>query len=185
MIEEEPVFSSSMVPSSAPRKRNLEAAFGGEQTHQKRDASTIEQVIATPAKTTRSDSLLLIPQPDEGVVLASSPVMSRKISQPSFAPRSRPATLGHRDSGIDLLSSPGKVDVLVATPIKPRANSLMTPMDTYVTLTPAKLQDKEQVLPTSVPDARDAGYSNQNNNLGKKLTIFERLGWDDDIDDLA
>ncbi|KAI0454805.1 DNA replication regulator SLD3-domain-containing protein [Xylaria acuta] len=186
VAEEQAMPSSSMVPSSAPRKRNRETAFGSEPAAPRTLApSRTDQIMATPAKSSNLNrNFLSAPQPDEGVVLASSPVMSRKISQPSFVAKTRPAKLGHRDSGIEMPSSPGGLNILAETPVKLRQNA-MTSMDNYITVTPIKkrLPGNSGDVPLAGTEANDAGYNNEN-NPGRKMTIFERLGWDD-YDDLA
>ncbi|KAI1129555.1 DNA replication regulator SLD3-domain-containing protein [Nemania abortiva] len=180
--------SSSMVPSSAPRKRNRETAFGSEPAAQPTiGISTTDQIIATPAKSSALDrNFLSAPQPDEGVVLASSPVMSRKISQPNFVAKARPATLGHRDSGIKMPSSPAGPNILEETPMKARQNNVITSMDHYVTVTPVKkgMSGNGATAPVGGAGVNDAGNDNENNPR-RKMTIFERLGWDNDYDDLA
>ncbi|KAI0906112.1 DNA replication regulator SLD3-domain-containing protein [Ustulina deusta] len=188
MAEEQVLPSSSMVPSSAPRKRNREAAFGSEPPAQRTlGTSTTDQIIATPAKTSAPNrNFLSAPEPDEGVVLASSPVMYRKMSQPSFVAKTRPATLGHRDSGVEMPPSPGGFNVLAETPVKPPQNNVNASLDHYVTVTPVKKRilgnsAAVSVGMTKTKEARD----NTENNPGRKMTIFERLGWDDDYDDLA
>ncbi|KAI1425475.1 DNA replication regulator SLD3-domain-containing protein [Xylaria sp. FL1777] len=184
ITEEQAPPSSSIVPSSAPRKRSRQAAFGSEPAAQLTLGAMItDQIIATPAKTsTLNRDFLSVPQPDEGVVLASSPVMSRKISQPSFVAKTRPATLGHRDSGIEMPTSPGALNVLAETPVKPPHKNTMASMDHYITVTPAKrrILDKDGAVSVDM-----AQTDNIENNTGRKMTIFERLGWDDDYDDLA
>ncbi|TRX93728.1 hypothetical protein FHL15_005404 [Xylaria flabelliformis] len=184
IAEEHAVPSSSMVPSSAPRKRNREAAFGSEPAApQIFTQSRTDQIMATPAKqSSLSRNFLLAPHPDEGLILASSPVMSRKISQPSFVAKSRPATVEHRDSGIEIPPSPGGLNVLAETPVKLRQNNLMASMDNYVTVTPIKksiLDNGSGDIPAVVTEVIDG-----NNKPAKKMSIFERLGWDD-YDELA
>ncbi|KAI8954394.1 DNA replication regulator SLD3-domain-containing protein [Xylaria longipes] len=178
-VAEEQAPPSSMVPSSAPRKRNRETAFGSEPPARRTLApSRTDQIMATPAKSSNLNrNFLSAPRPDEGIVLASSPVMSRKISQPSFVAKTRPATLGHRDSGIEMPPSPGGLNVLAETPVKLRQNNTLASMDNYVTVTPVKKSGVAiPVAGTEVDDTE--------NNPTRKLTIFERLGWDD-YDDLA
>ncbi|KAI1347611.1 DNA replication regulator SLD3-domain-containing protein [Xylaria sp. FL0043] len=185
-VAEEQAPPSSMVPSSAPRKRDREAAFGSEPaTHPTLDTLVTEQIIATPAKTSAlNHNFLSAPQPDEGVVLASSPVMARKLSQPSFVTKARPATLGHRDSGVETAPSPGKFSVLAETPVKSR--NVIVSMDDYITVTPVKrrMLDNGASVTLSGTETNDTG-NNVENRPGRKMTIFERLGWDDDYDDLA
>ncbi|KAI0538291.1 DNA replication regulator SLD3-domain-containing protein [Xylaria digitata] len=186
ITEEQVLPPSSMVPSSAPRKRNREVAFGSEPVAQPTpDALTADQIIATPAKpssTTRN--FLSAPQPDEGVVLASSPVMSRKISQPSFVAKTRPATLGHRDSGIELPPTPSRSNILTETPIKPRRNHVNASMDHYVTVTPVKSRILDNGGAVSADAIKTNDANNDENKPERKMTIFERLGWDDDYDDI-
>ncbi|TGJ80491.1 hypothetical protein E0Z10_g8271 [Xylaria hypoxylon] len=188
ITEEQVLPSSSMVPSSAPRKRNREAAFGVEPTTQQTPgALTTDQIIATPAKSSSLNrNSLSAPQPDEGVVLTSSPVMSRKISQPNFIAKTRPATLGHRDSGIEIPPTPSRSNILTETPVKPRQNNAIASMDHYVTVTPMKsrILDKGGVVPVDAIEADDNTKDNEN-RPEKKMSIFERLGWDDDYDDIV
>ncbi|KAI1308067.1 DNA replication regulator SLD3-domain-containing protein [Xylaria venustula] len=182
-ITEKQIPSSSMVPSSAPRKRNREAAFGSEPaTHSTLHALVPEEIISTPAKPSTQYHDFSAPQPDEGVVLASSPVMSRKFSQPSFVAKIRPTTLDHRDSGIEILPSSGEFSVLAETPVKPH-NNLVTSMDQYITVTPLK----KRILDKGAAGIAEPHTPSENieNRPGGKMTIFERLGWDDDYDDLA
>ncbi|KAI0406785.1 DNA replication regulator SLD3-domain-containing protein [Xylaria palmicola] len=184
-VEEQSLPPSSMVPSSAPRKRNREAAFGREPASQPMlNLPTPEQIVATPAKQSALDSnFLSIPPPDEGIVLASSPVMPRKISQPSFV-KTRPTTLGHRDSGIEMPLSPAGHKILAETPIKLRQNNSMASIDHYITVTPVKkrILGKSDDVSAGGIEASDTECGNEN-NPGRKLTIFERLGWDE-YDDL-
>ncbi|KAI0802839.1 DNA replication regulator SLD3-domain-containing protein [Xylaria sp. FL0064] len=172
-VAEEQAPPSSMVPSSAPRKRDREAAFGSEPAiHPTLDTLVTEQVIATPPKTSALNrNFLSAPQPDSGVVLASSPVMARKLNQPSFVTKARPATLGHRDGGV----------VLAETPVKSR--NVIVSMDDYITVTPVKrrMLDNGASVTLSGTETNDTG-NNAENRPGRKITIFERLGWDDDYD---
>ncbi|KAI0868910.1 DNA replication regulator SLD3-domain-containing protein [Hypoxylon argillaceum] len=181
--------SSSLVPSSAPRKRNREAAFGDTSAaHPALGASTTDQIVATPAKPSALNrNFLSAPQPDEGVVLASSPVMSRKFSQPNFVAKPRPTTLGHHDSGIKMPSSPAGPTILEETPMKSRQNNVITSMDHFVTVTPVKKGIPSNNATASAGGAGVNGGADQDgeNNPGRKMTIFERLGWDNDYDDLV
>ncbi|KAF2964349.1 hypothetical protein GQX73_g9235 [Xylaria multiplex] len=186
ITEEQTLPPSSMVPSSAPRKRNREAAFGSEPAAQATPGSlTADQIIATPAKSSNSTrNFLSAPQHDEGVVLASSPVMSRKISQPSFVAKTRPVTLGHRDSGIEIPPTPSRSNVLTETPIKPRRGQVNASMDHYVTVTPVKSRILDNSGAVSADAIKTNNASNDENKPERKMTIFERLGWDDDYDDI-
>ncbi|KAI0442987.1 DNA replication regulator SLD3-domain-containing protein [Xylaria telfairii] len=183
VAEEQAPPSSSMVPASAPRKRNREAAFGSEPAAPRTLVpSRTDQIMATPAKSSNlNPNFLSAPQPDEGVVLASSPVMSRKISQPSFVTKTRPATLGHRDSGIEIPPSPGGLSVLAETPVKLRQNNAKASMDNYVIVTPVKKRLSGNAVDAPVAKTK---VNDIENNPTKKMSIFERLGWDD-YDDLA
>ncbi|KAI3332336.1 DNA replication regulator SLD3-domain-containing protein [Xylariaceae sp. AK1471] len=187
MIAEEQILpSSSMVPSSAPRKRGRVAVFGQSEsaTLPKLGVSTTDQITVTPAKqSTLNHNFLSAPQPDEGLVLASSPVASRKILQPSFVARTRPATLGHRDSGIEMPLSPGEPEILAQTPMKPQRGNMTTSIDHYVTVTPAKkrILDDGQAIFVDGAESNEARHGNEN-SAGREMTIFERLGWMDDGD---
>ncbi|KAI1112828.1 DNA replication regulator SLD3-domain-containing protein [Nemania sp. NC0429] len=188
--EEQAPPSSSMVPSSAPRKRNREAAFGNEPAAlPKLSGLTTAQITATPSKpSSLSRNFLSAAQPDEGIVLASSPVMSRKISQPSFVTKTRPAAaLGHQDSGIAMPpSSPERPNILEETPIKLRQKNVATSMDHYVTVTPVKKgkSSKSAIASVNGLEGHEAAQGDEKNPR-RKMTIFERLGWDDDYDELA
>ncbi|KAI1825494.1 DNA replication regulator SLD3-domain-containing protein [Xylaria intraflava] len=168
-IAEEPMLpSSSIVPSSAPRKRDRDTAFENEQPAH--DASAAEPIMATPARPS-STNFLSAPQPDEATLLASSPLIPRKFSQPSFLSKTQSATLGHEDSGIGLPSSPSGPEILAETPIKARQSKPMTSTGPYITVTPMK-----KITPQT---------NEEETNPKKKMTIFERLGWDDEYDDLV
>ncbi|KAI2624787.1 DNA replication regulator SLD3-domain-containing protein [Xylaria nigripes] len=187
-IAEEPTLpSSSIVPSSAPRKRNREVAFAsGPERQPTLRASTPERIITTPAKPSTLDpNFLSAPQTDERIVLASSPLMPRKISQPNFLNKARSTTFGHQDGSIEMPPSP---NVLAETPLKSRPSQVITSMTHYVTVTPAKTRIPDNgdtyTTPINRPGMNDAGHHNEINPK-KKMTIFERLGWTDDYDDLA
>ncbi|KAI1363976.1 DNA replication regulator SLD3-domain-containing protein [Xylaria arbuscula] len=175
-IDEEHILPSLMVPSSATRKRSREAAFGREPATRSTLGPTLtpDHILTTPAKANAGGhDFLSAAQPDEGLVLASSPVMSRKFSQPTFIAKTRPTTLGHRDSGVEMPTSPAAINILAETPVKPQQNNLSTSIDHYITVTPVKTKKDNSVK------------DNIENKPGKKMTIFERLGWDDNYDDIA
>ncbi|KAI1499294.1 DNA replication regulator SLD3-domain-containing protein [Biscogniauxia marginata] len=186
VVEEHISSSASMVPASAPRKRNHEAAFDDEESPARPSYRKLtHQIEATPARSsTLNRDFLSVPGPDEGVVLASSPVMSRKTSQmkPLAA---RKSTLGHRDSGIGMPSSPGGVELLAETPVKPRYGG--GSLDQFVTVTPAKNRSSDKVKDNPSATSKnargdgDADVGKENDE--KKISIFQRLGWDD-YDDL-
>ncbi|GAP82985.1 putative DNA replication regulator Sld3 [Rosellinia necatrix] len=181
------VPSSSMVPSSAPRKRNRDTAFGDEQGPQAAlGIAAPDQIFATPAKPSAPNrNFLSVPRPDEGVVFASSPIMPRTIAQPSFVAKRRATTLAHRDSGVEIPPSPGSISILGETPVKARQNNAMTTMDHYVTVTPVKKGTRTNSSTISIKEPEVNNTKRDNTNtLKKKMTIFERLGWDDDYDEL-
>jgi hypothetical protein len=82
--------------------------------------------------------------------------------------------------------SPGQLDILAETPMRLKQKDTITSMDHYVTVTPAKrrILGNVQVVFAGEPAVHDAGQSNESNTV-KKMTIFERLGWDDDYNDPA
>ncbi|KAI0165650.1 DNA replication regulator SLD3-domain-containing protein [Xylariaceae sp. FL1272] len=176
--------SSSRVPESAPRRRLPNETSARESLSLPNPHAVIrDQVTATPAKpSTLSRAFLSAPDHDDGVVLASSPVMSRKISQPNFLAAKKRATLGHRDSGIGMLPSSPHGPTLTTTPINARQNSSLHPMDYYITVTPVKRR-----LSDSVPVFTGGENENTEPPLEAERatkTIYQRLGWDD-YDDLA
>ena len=113
--------------------------------------------------------------------------MPRKFSQPAFVAKTRPATLGHKDSGIKMPPSPEAINILAETPLKPPHGNPTTSIDRYVTVTPVKKRvlGNSGSVSAGVPTTNNSVKDNIENNPGKKMTIFERLGWDDDYDDLA
>ncbi|KAI1265750.1 DNA replication regulator SLD3-domain-containing protein [Xylariaceae sp. FL1019] len=181
--EEYDVPSSSRVPESAPRKRLPKEASDREALSLPNTHALIrDQVTATPAKpSTLSRPFVSAPDDEDGVVPASSPVMSRKISQPKFLAVKKPVTLDHRDSGIGMLPSSPRL-TLTATPMKVRQNGVFQHMDHYVTVTPVKRR-----LSDSVP-VSTAGKNENTEPLPEAeratKTVYQRLGWDD-YDDLA
>ncbi|CAJ2513271.1 Uu.00g013900.m01.CDS01 [Anthostomella pinea] len=185
--------SSSIIPSSGPRKRNRDAAFADDDSPALPSfrASRTNHVEATPARpSTLSRDFLSVPGPDEAIVLASSPVFSRKMSQLSYQAPPRIA-LDHRDSGIGMPSSP--VGGLAETPVKPRYGPASGPLERYMTVTPAKKRIVDNGKAVAIVDAESArGGEDENRNEevkenpsnGTKRSFFEQLGWDD-YDDLG
>lgn len=161
--------SSSLIPSSAPRKRTHEAAFTLDKFQTSRSKPSADQVQATPARpSTLRQSSLLFPEVDETDILASSPIMARKVSMVSF-----------RDSGIEMPSSPP--GALAETPVKPRTAPI--PLKGLVAATPIK----RRILDKDVANIADTRNSTTENvkEPERKVSIFERLGWDDDFDELG
>ncbi|KAI1762979.1 DNA replication regulator SLD3-domain-containing protein [Hypoxylon sp. FL1150] len=168
--------SSSLIPSSGPRKRNHEAAFPLEESPAISRSNIysrtyLDRIEATPAKSSKH-SFLSVPGADEEAILGSSPTMSRKLSLKSF-----------RDSGVEMPTSPGGEpdDELTATPLKSRPVPI--PLGELVTATPTKrrILDKGP----NITNTEKAPAEDGKENTVKKQSIFERLGWDDDFDDLA
>ncbi|KAI1657079.1 DNA replication regulator SLD3-domain-containing protein [Daldinia decipiens] len=162
--------SSSLIPSSAPRKRTHEAAFALDKFQTSpRSRTSADQVQATPARpSTLRQSALLFPEVDETDILASSPIMARKVSMASF-----------RDSGIEMPSSPP--GALAETPVKPRTAPI--PLKGLVAATPIK----RRILDKDVANIADTRNSTTENvkEPERRVSIFERLGWDDDFDELG
>ncbi|KAI2466134.1 DNA replication regulator SLD3-domain-containing protein [Annulohypoxylon bovei var. microspora] len=152
--------SSLLIPSSGPRKRTHESAFALDNSPSiPRSGPFARQIDATPMKqSSLKQSFLSIPKADDEDILASSPIMARKSSSISF-----------QDSGIGL-------DELFETPVKPRAVPI--PQEGLVAATPAKRRILES---TTANASTDRGTTEP----GRKLSIFERLGWDDDLDELG
>ncbi|KAH8676244.1 DNA replication regulator SLD3-domain-containing protein [Xylariales sp. PMI_506] len=171
-IEQAHSPSVSVIPSSAPRKRKVGVAFGPTESTPaaSKYGGPVDSIGATPAKASilRRDPISMA-SPDEGVVLASSPVMSRKfLAVPGGA-------LRHRDSGIGMPSSPEN-RTLVATPMKKSRPAGLGSLEGYITVTPAKSRTTH-VEPTPVKSTTTRTKDSK--------SIFEMFGWDDDYDDLA
>ncbi|KAI1079556.1 DNA replication regulator SLD3-domain-containing protein [Whalleya microplaca] len=170
--------SSSLIPSSAPRKRTAEAAFGVEESPAlPKSKSSLGPIEATPVRPpTRKRNFLSVPGSDEASIIASSPSASRKSSMKLFATSG--GSLEHHDSGIGMPTSPS--DELAETPVKQR----LAPgsLEGFVTVTPAKKRvlGSEANMATAGKDKAESGREN-----GRKLSIYERLGWDDDFDELG
>lgn len=169
-VDRSSIPSSSLIPSSAPRKRSHETAFTLDDSPAiPRSRVYLDQVEATPAKNSSlKQSFLSAPEADDEAILASSPIMSRKAPLKSF-----------RDSGIDMPSSPD--NGLTETPVKPRAAPI--PLEGLVAATPTKRRTLSNG--TNIANSGKVSAEDGKENLGRRQSIFERLGWDDDFDDLA
>lgn len=168
--------SASVVPSSAPRKRNRDASsMLDESPALPPPQRPSEHVQATPAKPSAlRRAFPSVPEHDEGIVLASSPVMSRKIAQPRFLG----SALKHRDSGIGMPSSPARGG-LVETPVKKARLGVSGSLESFITRTPLKMRGVDV-------NAEPLVSTNAGNEVvaEKRVSIYEQLGWDD-YDDLA
>ncbi|KAI1376918.1 DNA replication regulator SLD3-domain-containing protein [Hypoxylon crocopeplum] len=162
--------SSSLVPSTAPRKRNHEAAFTLDGSPSISRSARLDGCIdATPARPSNmKQSFFSAPEIDDADILASSPLVSRKLSLKSF-----------QDSGIEMPTSP--VNELTETPIKPRAT--LAAFDRHIETTPSKRRIFGKDA-TSIANARK-GAAQDENEPKRNLSIFARLGWDDDSDELS
>ena len=156
--------SASVVPAScAPRR--ITDIFG-------------TAVVSTPMMSRNKDTpgesssitLALGPR-DEPAFPPSSPIMARRAAPVHLSiPRSIEQTLP---------SSPGLAR-LFETPVKQRA-AIDTAEGLQVTPIRTKLQTAEKGF--DLPGA--AGANADTPGQGKKLTIYQRLGWDDDeLDDI-
>ncbi|KAK8056827.1 hypothetical protein PG993_002054 [Apiospora rasikravindrae] len=167
--------SASLISSSAPRKRDRDTAFSANESPALPRATkpSAEDTVATPARpsTLKYDAFRLS-APDEGVVLASSPVLSRR-SQYLEVPGSH---LKPRDSGVMLPSSPGGIN-LAETPVKRPRLGRMVSIENFVTVTPAKKRTVDYV------DITPVKVDKNNQDEGTKTSVYEQLGWDD-YDDL-
>ncbi|KAI1214152.1 DNA replication regulator SLD3-domain-containing protein [Annulohypoxylon truncatum] len=151
----------SLVPSSGAKKRTHESAFTLESSPSITRSEPFPQIKATPVKqSSLKQSFLSVPKHDDEDILASSPIMSRKSSSLSF-----------HDSGIGF-------DELVETPVKPRAVPI--PSDGIVAGTPTK----RRILESTAANG-SSSVSNTTAEPARKLSIYERLGWDDDLDELG
>ncbi|KAL7628049.1 hypothetical protein AAE478_002245 [Parahypoxylon ruwenzoriense] len=161
--------SSSLIPSSAPRKRGREAAFAPNKSPAPTSSRKFaDQIKATPSRPLHlKQSFLTIPEADDVPVFASSPVVSRQSSFRSF-----------RDSGVEMPTSP--MNELAETPIKPRVVPI--PLEGLVAATPSKRKspNKDTITATA-----EIATTKDGEDHGRRLSIFERLGWDDDFDELG
>ncbi|ORY62094.1 DNA replication regulator SLD3-domain-containing protein [Pseudomassariella vexata] len=170
--------SSSIIPSSAPRKRNRDEASIEESPELPASKRSSGYVAATPAKPSIRLDALSVSGIDDGLVLASSPVLSRKASQSNFltVPGS---SLRHRDSGIEIPSSPPRVSY-AETPVKKPSVGGFGSLEGYITVTPVKKRNVDHGTAASL-----VSDGTQVNEGMMKMSIFERRGWDEDPDDLA
>ncbi|KAK8089632.1 hypothetical protein PG997_004593 [Apiospora hydei] len=167
--------SASLISSSAPRKRDRDTAFSTNESPAlpRETKLPAKETVATPARpSTLKYDALRVSAPDEGVVLASSPVLSRR-SQYLEVPGSH---LKPRDSGVMLPSSPGGIN-LAETPVKRPRLGRMVSIENYVTVTPAKKRTVDYV------DVTPVKVDKKNQDEGAKTSVYEQLGWDD-YDDL-
>ncbi|KAI0376255.1 DNA replication regulator SLD3-domain-containing protein [Hypomontagnella monticulosa] len=168
---EAPSSSSGLIPSTGRKKRSHEAAFALDDspTISRSRRESAAQVDATPARPSSSKySFPPVPAFDaDEDILASSPIMSRKAPPKSF-----------HDSGIEIPSSPA--NGLAETPVKPRA--MAASVDRFVAVTPARRGPLEKDM--SIGNIGKPAVAN-GEEPPRKLSIFERLGWDDDFDELG
>ncbi|RYO77545.1 hypothetical protein DL762_009188 [Monosporascus cannonballus] len=197
-----PPWSASLIPSSAPRKRNRDAAFGlGDESRALPAASRVfnngssghHHVDVTPGRPSapKHADFLSVPGTDNEAVLASSPIAARRIAQRKPAVSMRGPLVAHDDSGIGMPSSPGG---LAETPRKPRS----VPKDS-VAATPVKAAVVDgvgagggsavAVARTGDSDAAANGAAvvakQEKEKNARRVSIYERLGWDDDSDELG
>ncbi|KAI1383106.1 DNA replication regulator SLD3-domain-containing protein [Hypoxylon trugodes] len=164
--------SSSLVPSST-MKRNHDSAFSLEKSPSiPRSRASTSQVDATPARPShlKHSFMSAPPEPDDEAILASSPIMSRKASIMSF-----------RDSGIEMPPSPH--DQLTETPMKPRAAP--APPQRRVAATPTRRRTLESGTKDIAPAALSEKATVNAKEPARKASIYEKLGWDDDFDELS
>ncbi|RYP18876.1 hypothetical protein DL765_003664 [Monosporascus sp. GIB2] len=199
-----PPSSASLIPSSAPRKRNRDASFGlGDESPALPAASRVfnngssghHHVDVTPGRPSapKHADFLSVPGTDNEAVLASSPVAARRMAQCKPAASMRRPLVAHDDSGIGMPSSPGG---LAETPRKPRS----VPKDS-VAATPVKAAavggvgagggSAVAVAQTGDSDAAANGAAavakqeKEKESNARRVSIYERLGWDDDSDELG
>ncbi|RYP30346.1 hypothetical protein DL767_006320 [Monosporascus sp. MG133] len=198
-----PPSSASLIPSSAPRKRNRDAAFGlGDESPAPPAASRVlnnngggdhHHVDARRPSAPKHADFLSVWGTDDEAILMSSPVAAHRMAQPKFAAPMRRPLVAHDDSGIGMPSSPGG---LAETPRKPRS----VPQGS-VAATPAKAAvvggvgvgdgSAVAVARTGDNDAAADGamvvakQGKEKENNARRVSIYEKLGWDDDSDELG
>jgi DNA replication regulator SLD3 len=173
--EEDNVSSSLFrrIPSSVSRKRTSDDLFMIEESSPKLPPpnALTELIDTTPARPSLKRSFFSAPEPDEGMILASSPVAMRNLLA---VPGS---SLKLRDSGIGIPSSPGRA--LAETPVKRPRLIGRGSLEGFVTVTPAKKRLVDNIVaapaqPKLVSEKKPS----------RRSSIYEKLGWDDDYDDL-
>lgn len=194
--------SSALIPSSAPRKRGREAAFAtiNESPALPTSRANVKSyVAATPRRPVPRQTAFLTPQQfKDDTVLASSPVAALKIAQPNFTKAPRRSLVPHDDSGIglpsSLPSSPGSIGggALADTPHKPRAVAKSVP-EGCIASTPAKTRGVGSTgVSKPISSVSNVAAQKSTNPKGtaveetaRRPSIYERLGWDDDFDELG
>lgn len=199
--------SSSLIPSSAPRKRGRAAAFAIPDRSPalpaaSRASAARGHVEATPGRPSalKYSDFLAPPESEDDAILASSPVMSRKISQPRFVVPPRRPLVPHADSGIGMPSSPTSCvggafsssgsGTLAETPRKPRSappSGRSLPEAGIIAATPAKARAgpvASVAVDVAQTDMISSGVAS-GESARRPSTIYERLGWDDDLDELG
>ena len=161
----------SMVPSSTPRKRDRDAAFLIDESPALAKSFKLppEQISATPVRfSTLRQPTLLVPAPDDGVVLASSPVPSNRTQSLGRPPGSSRI----RDSGMDMPSSPSDGQSTASAAKRPCVGRVGS-LESFVTVTPVKKRavDRAAITPIRQDSPKASG--------SKQLSIYNQLGWDD------
>ncbi|KAI5865118.1 DNA replication regulator SLD3-domain-containing protein [Durotheca rogersii] len=168
-VEADQIPSSSLIPASVPRRRNHEVSFAFDKSPAPPSSQARADLVqATPSRPSNlKQSFLSVPRVDETPILASSPIpMSRK-----------PSLKGFRDSGIEMPTSP--IDEITETPIKPRPPPVSS--ERLIAVTPIRRVSNQSRAFAESPTAMAKDRGDQRG----KLSIFERLGWDDDLDELG
>lgn len=163
--------SRAILPSFTPRKRDRETALLIDESPAlpKSFKPPPEQIAATPVRhSTLRQPTLSVPAPDDGVVLASSPVPPKRtqsLDEPS-------SSLRIRDSAIDMHSSPSDGQSTASAAKRP-CISRVGSLEGFVTVTPVKKRAVDRAAITPIKqDTPKAGGP-------KHLSIYNQLGWDD------
>lgn len=165
--------SPRRIPSTAFGNQKIGAAFVDKESSPTLPAvrQPLESINATPVRPSLKRSFTSAPAIDEGIVLASSPVAVRKfLAVPGGG-------LKHRDSGIGMHSPPG--GCLAETPVKRPRFTQRGSLEGFVTVTPVKKRVVNNVVATL---AQPKLFQEQQST--RKPSIFEKLGWNDDYDEL-
>ena len=163
--------SSSVIPSSAPRRVLAPSLLNPDEV-----ASTpiANKVKATPIRSSAVPNRLFQPNLDEFVIPPSSPVQARK-AKPEHNFLEVPGTASRNSRTLPEPSSPGLVG-LFETPIKRRPGL----SEETLRSTPPIRRHTSPTNLAAIPEQVEATPE------GKKMTIYQQLGWDDDdFDDLA
>lgn len=169
-------MEDAVPPSSLPSRvpsTGLRGGFG--EAFQNSQSPDLERIGNTPTKAERS-SFICRPANEEDILpmLPSSPLMEKKtvsareLFVPGSAQKTERRASSNLNRGEDILATPVKArgEEIFATPVKFRGDGIL--------VTPVKARVRED----------DTGARQDGSEATKPVSIYDKLGWDDDLDDL-